>query len=215
LQLIVGLGNPGVEYESTRHNVGYRVLDELARRLGTRFRRETRQYAQAEVESDGEHLVLLKPLTYMNRSGQALRAWSARTGHRVTGQQAQEEGLVPIVVCDDLALPLGSLRIRSRGSAGGQKGLASLIEVLGGQEFPRLRLGIAGGDGVIPPEQWSDYVLEPFTSAEAEAVAELIVLATDALQLLLREGPAAAAARCNRRIKSSAGLTDGDLTPED
>jgi len=210
LQLIVGLGNPGAEYEATRHNVGYRVLDELARRVGARFRRDTRQYALAEAGSAGEHLILLKPTTYMNRSGQALRAWSARTGFRVTGRPAEEEGLAPIVICDDLALPLGSLRIRSRGSAGGQKGLASIIEVLGGQEFPRLRLGIAGGEGAIPPERWSDYVLEPFTGAEAEVAARLIVEAADALEVLISDGPAAAAARCNRRIRPGEGSTPGD-----
>lgn len=198
MQLVVGLGNPGAEYEATRHNVGYRVLDELARRRGLRFRRETGRYALAEDGTGEDRLVLLKPLTYMNRSGDALRAWAARNGRRVTGRR-EEEGLVPVVVCDDLALPLGSLRVRSRGSAGGQKGLASIIGAIGGGEFPRVRLGIAGGRGEVPPEQWSDYVLDPFTAAEEEVVGELVLLAADALETLLAEGPVEAAGRHNRR----------------
>jgi PTH1 family peptidyl-tRNA hydrolase len=200
VQLVVGLGNPGSEYAVTRHNLGFRVLDELAERCGLSFRLQKGRYLWAEGETELGPLVLLKPLTYMNRSGEALRAWSARNGVSVTGTGA-DEGLSPIVVCDDLALPLGSLRIRGRGSAGGQKGLESLIRVMGGEHFPRVRLGIAGGREPIPPEDWSDYVLEPFAPAEMEIVAELIPYAAEAVICLLAQGTYEAANRFNRRLE--------------
>lgn len=199
MQLVVGLGNPGADYSETRHNVGFRVLAELARRLGLEFAAPVGNYCLAEGETPFGNVVLLKPLTYMNRSGSAVRAWAARNRRLVSGRR--EEGcLTPVVVCDDLNLPLGSLRIRARGSAGGQKGLESVISQLGGELFPRVRLGIAGGDGAIPAAEWSDYVLEPFTAGEQETVTELITYAADALGYLLVEGPVQAAARFNRRL---------------
>ncbi len=203
MQLIVGLGNPGREYEDTRHNLGYLVVDELARRHGLAFGAGTPRYALAAGELAGGRAVLLKPLTYMNRSGGALREWAARAGERV-GAAAGAGAIVPVIVCDDIALPLGSLRVRAGGSAGGHRGLESIIAALGGGDFPRVRLGCAGGDGRVPPEQWSDYVLDRIPKDERQVVEELVVYAADAVEFLLEAGPAAAAARYNRTVRPGA-----------
>lgn len=171
LHLIVGLGNPGSPYGNHRHNLGFMVADELAGRLGLTFQRVGSKYDFARGEIPSGTLVLLKPLTYMNLSGQAVAAWSLDAGIAVTGEApetaaAAEPGaepgsepavptpaapdtrVRPLVVCDDLNLPLGSVRLRPRGSSGGQNGLASVIEYLGGEDFPRLRLGVAPGTGI-------------------------------------------------------------------
>ncbi len=181
-RIIVGLGNPGPRYARNRHNVGFMVLDALARRLKLDFQVEPGRWEVA----GGPELFLIKPLGYMNRSGEALRAWSRATSVPLTGapppprpaegveaegtEQVQvpaPSGLRPLIVCDDLALPLGSLRLRARGSSGGQNGLASVIEELGGQEVPRLRLGIAPLAAAVPPAEWPDYVLADFDPTEA------------------------------------------------
>lgn len=195
MQVVVGLGNPGREHAGTRHNVGWRVADALARRLGARFARVPGRYDAAEAATDGGRLVLLKPLTYMNLSGDALRSFAARSGVRL-GPPEAPGAVTPVVVCDDLNLPLGSLRVRPRGGAGGQKGLASILAALGSEDIPRVRLGIAPGGGV-PPADWSDYVLAPFTATEREVMAELVAEAADAVLCLLQEGVEAAAGRFN------------------
>jgi PTH1 family peptidyl-tRNA hydrolase len=212
--LVVGLGNPGFRYARNRHNVGFMVLDELAGRLKLPFEAVSSSYGLAESDS----VALLKPLTYMNRSGEALDAWTARTGRILTGlpdpgpevpaaDGAAEvppsvvTGLRPLVVCDDLALPLGSVRLRARGSSGGQNGLGSIIGHLGGDEFPRLRLGIAPLDGPVAPEAWPEYVLADFSATEAEAAAALVSWAADAVICWLAEGLEAAVSRFNRRIR--------------
>jgi peptidyl-tRNA hydrolase len=151
----------------------------------------------------------------MNLSGDAVRAWSLRNGVVVSGRPTDSEvptaadAVVPIVVCDDLALPLGSLRIRPSGSAGGQKGIASVIACVGGESFPRVRLGVAGGDGIVAPELWSDYVLSPFAPEEKDIAAALISRAADALELLLADGPRVAAERYNRTIRPDRSLPPG------
>ncbi len=219
MQLVVGLGNPGVAYAATRHNVGFRVLDEMACRRGLSFTRSGNLYAWTEEDSACGKLVLLKPLTYMNLSGSAVLAWAERSGVRlvgvlpaeadtaaVTGGDSGPDGLAttrvilnPIVVCDDLTLPLGSLRIRARGSAGGQKGLAAIIEAVGGQDFPRIRLGIGPQQRSLDPEDWSSYVLQPFAPEEDEVVAALVTCAADAVACLLVAGVQKASTTFNRR----------------
>lgn len=219
MQLIVGLGNPGRRYARTRHNIGFRVLDELADRWRVRFRTEARDYELATAERPEGTIWLLKPLTYMNLSGRAVTAWSRENGFSLRGSgsdgedggdvtdDTQRSGLhsaaamTPLVVCDDLALPLGSLRIRARGSAGGQKGLASIIRVVGSDEVPRLRLGIAGAGGEVRASDWSDYVLESFLPDERDAVEDMVERAATAVVHLLSYGVADAASRFNRRVK--------------
>ncbi len=208
MRLVVGLGNPGDEYARTRHNLGWRVADEFARRHGAAFRAVSPRCAVAEGRLPAGRVVLLKPLTFMNRSGAALLEWAARAGVTLRGR-AEAPGLAPIVVCDDIALPLGALRIRARGSAGGHRGLVSIIEALGGEEFARIRLGCAPAASAVPAAAWVDFVLSPLSDEESAAADELVAYAADALEALLQEGAAAAAGRFNRRPAPPAGSAAG------
>ncbi len=176
MKLVVGLGNPGRRYEATRHNVGFIVVGELAKkyfasRLKSRFQGET-----AEIDLDGEKALLLTPTTYMNLSGASVLA--ARDFYKIP----QEDLLV---VCDDLNLPLAKLRVRAAGSAGGQKGLEDIIRRLGTEEFARLRIGIG-----TPPDGWSwpDFVLSKFTKEEIPAMEQAVARAIEAIVVWAREG---------------------------
>jgi PTH1 family peptidyl-tRNA hydrolase len=215
LRLIVGLGNPGRQYRRHRHNLGFRVVEEVARRLGLVFGTTTATFTAAADRSSPPGVVLLKPLAYMNRSGQALRDWARTAGVAVTGRppaaDPDPEGtgggleptvpVRPLVVCDDLNLPLGSVRLRPEGSSGGQNGLASVIEHLGGQHFPRLRLGIAPGQGEIDPRRWADFVLADFAPDELAVAADLVDHAAAAVIFWLDHGLEDTVSRYNRRIR--------------
>ncbi len=192
VRLIVGLGNPGQEYRRNRHNLGFLVVEELARRLGLAFQPGAPSYLVARKKGQRENLVLLKPLTYMNRSGQAVDSWLRDTG---------VEGVRPLVVCDDLNLHLGSVRLRPSGSSGGQNGLVSVIEHLGGEDFPRLRLGIAPLDRDIDPADWPDHVLADFDPDEKAAADEMVAHAASALEFWLDHGLEPAISRFNRRVR--------------
>lgn len=181
--LIAGLGNPGPEYTNTRHNAGFQVVDWLAQRHRLPFRELRFQGIMASGKIAGQMVVLLKPLSYLNRSGpvvaQVLRAYSL-----------PPERL--LVVYDDLDLPLGSIRLRGQGSAGGHKGMISVIGSLGTQAIPRLRVGI----GHNPPGTDSEaYVLEEFTPEEADQVA--YDRAIEAIESVLADGINAAMNRFN------------------
>jgi PTH1 family peptidyl-tRNA hydrolase len=245
MQLVLGLGNPGPAYAATRHNVGFRCVEEVARRLGLPFVTPGPEYRLAEGEGPAGPLALLEPLTYMNRSGEALAAWAARTGWRLGATDAAIDAaetaaadadadtdtdadtalsptpptLVPIVVCDDIQLPLGSVRIRSAGSDGGQNGLASVLAVVGSRAVPRLRLGVGPRDAALDPAAWADYVLAPFTADEVAVADELVGRGADALLDLLVEGPERAASRHNRRVRLDApspspGVEDDGNLPD-
>ncbi len=201
-RLIVGLGNPGDAYRHHRHNLGFRVVEELARRLGLAFQSGGPSYLVAVDGGLRGRLVLMKPLTFMNRSGQAVAAWSGDAGVAVTGIPQAPAAVRPLVVCDDLSLPLGSLRLRPRGSSGGQLGLASVIDHLGGEEFPRLRLGIAPLDRDIDPATWPDHVLADFDPEELSAADDLVARAAAALEFWLDHGLEPAISRFNRRVRS-------------
>lgn len=183
--LVTGLGNPGPSYAQTRHNAGFLVVDALAARLGLRWKEVPYRALQAQGQAEGRRIVLLKPMTYMNLSGQAV-AGACRKLHLGPAEV--------LAVCDDLDLPPGRVRVRARGSAGGHRGLISLIQELGSQEFGRVRVGIgrppAGVDVV-------DYVLEPFTQAEAPALEAAVQLAGEAVLAILREGFEAAMNQVN------------------
>ena len=212
-RVIVGLGNPGAKYARNRHNVGFMVLEELARRLKLEFHSDLPSHQWAS----GEGCALIKPLTYMNLSGEALRDWSAVQGVELTGRPepkpeyddegqlvaeiAPVMGVRPLIVCDDLALPLGSVRLRAQGRSGGQNGLASAIEHLSGDVFPRLRLGIAPLAAPVPPEEWPDYVLADFAESEAEVEADLVDHAACALEFWLDHDFERTVSRFNRRIR--------------
>jgi peptidyl-tRNA hydrolase, PTH1 family len=177
VKLVVGLGNPGKEYEHTRHNIGFEVLDELARRGSAVFRKTWFVSARAaKVNVNGEDLLLVKAQTFMNRSGQAVRPLLKRRG-------LGPEDLV--VLLDDVELDRGRLRIRSKGSAGGHKGLESVIRELGTDEFVRVRVGI----GPRPPgEDLVAYVLGRFGKGERKDLVPAIEKAADAVERIVRDG---------------------------
>ena len=180
---VVGLGNPGLEYAATRHNVGFRVVDEVARRVRASAWRHA-YHALVARRSRGSALLLLKPGTFMNASGDALAAL------------CRGEELLPsecLVVVDDVELPLGQLRLRESGGPGSHNGLRSIVDRLG-EGFPRLRLGIRGGE---PWRDLADYVLTPFEPGEDQAVAGMIGRAADCVEEVLRVGIARAASRFN------------------
>ncbi|MBK6341717.1 MAG: aminoacyl-tRNA hydrolase [Flavobacteriales bacterium] len=166
--LIVGLGNPGPDYTGTRHNIGFQVLDHVAEAAGVRFAPD-RYGDRAELRHKGRTFLLIKPSTFMNLSGKAVRYWMDQEG--ITADRV-------LVITDDLALPYGVIRIRAKGGAGGHNGLTSIIELIGTEEFPRLRFGI-GSD--FPKGRQSDYVLSPWNEEERKTIAERIELASKAV----------------------------------
>jgi len=175
LKLVFGIGNPGFRYRKTRHNVGFMVVDELARRCGVRVKKRFCESVIGEGEADGGvGVVIAKPLTYVNRCG------GEYAGLLREYDLMLEEGLV---VCDDIALPLGRIRVRRGGSSGGHNGLESIIEEVGTREFPRLRVGIGEvvGDGV-------DFVLSRFNKGERGAIAGAIGRAAEAAVVWARYG---------------------------
>ncbi len=220
MRLVLGLGNPGPRYAPTRHNVGFRCVAEVARRLDLSFDATHPEYREAVGAGPAGPVTLLQPLTYMNRSGLAARAWARRHGAILGSGPWREDPLplptdpgrdpapwvVPVVVCDDIQLPLGSLRIRAGGRDGGQNGLASVIATAGGEQIPRLRLGVGPLQGEVPPAEWADWVLAPFAPAEGEAAAALVERGAEALLALLALGPGAAASRHNRRVRPGRDL---------
>jgi PTH1 family peptidyl-tRNA hydrolase len=183
---IIGLGNPGTGYAGTRHNLGFMVLDRLGVAHRLAFDRVLNRALVAEGELAGRDVVLAKPTTYMNLSGMA------------AGDIIREYDLEPadlLVVCDDLNLPLGRLRLRLKGSDGGHNGLASIVYSLGSSEFPRLRLGI----GPVGPEvDLVRFVLEPFKRGEEKAVEEMVEEAAACLEFYLERGGEEAMNRFNR-----------------
>lgn len=183
-KLILGLGNPGARYRRTRHNLGFQIVDELARRAGVAV---DRLECGALVGKD-DGVLLAKPQTYMNRSGHAARCLVERHGF------ASQDVLV---VYDDLALPLGRLRLRGKGGPGGHRGMESVLENLRTDEVPRLRLGIAPEDGAPPGEEQVEFVLEPFAEAEREAAREIVQRGADACQAWLEESLETAMNRFN------------------
>ena len=180
MKLIVGLGNPGSRYTGTRHNIGFEVIAELARRHAAGSPREKFQAELAEANIAGEKTLLMCPLTFMNLSGQAVQP--ARDFYKIENNDL-------LVVCDDFALPLGKLRIRAQGSAGGQKGLDDIIRRLGTDELPRLRIGI----GPLP-ESWeaANFVLGKFSKEESAEATEMVKRSADAVASWVRDGLAKA-----------------------
>ncbi|MGB6647961.1 MAG: aminoacyl-tRNA hydrolase, partial [Bacteroidota bacterium] len=170
LVLVAGLGNPGTLHRETRHNVGFLVLDSLAEKLGTTFGPGKGDYFLAGGAVGDREVVLLRPLTYMNNSGRAV-------ADLLEARPMPFEDL--LVVLDDFALPLGTLRIRPGGSDGGHNGLASVIEHLQTDQFPRLRCGI-GREDMPPGDPKEEFVLSPFDPTERTALREMISAATDA-----------------------------------
>jgi peptidyl-tRNA hydrolase, PTH1 family len=176
MKLVVGLGNPGRRYEGTRHNIGYAVMAELARRFGGGPPKGRFQGAVVEADLGGQKTLLLSPTTFMNLSGASVQ--EAKSFFKLA-----EEDL--LIICDDLNLPVGKLRFRARGSSGGQKGLEDIIRRLASEEFARLRIGV----GTAPEGwDWANYVLSKFTAEEQPVIEQAVRLAADAVAVWAREG---------------------------
>jgi PTH1 family peptidyl-tRNA hydrolase len=185
MKLIVGLGNPGRRYEGTRHNVGFIVVRELAKKYGVGTVKSRFQGETIDADLEGEKVLLLTPSTFMNLSGASVLA--ARDFYKIPLEEI-------LVVCDDLNLPLAKLRLRATGSAGGQKGLEDIIRRLGSEEFARLRIGIGQ-----PPNGWAwpDFVLSKFTKEELPDMELAVARAVEAAVVWAREGIRTAMNRYN------------------
>jgi PTH1 family peptidyl-tRNA hydrolase len=185
--LIVGLGNPGERYEWTRHNLGFMLVDLLARQAGAQVKRAECRALVGRAELEGRAVELVKPQTYMNLSGESVACLLRKRA-----------GLKPaadvLVISDDIALPFGALRLRPRGSSGGQKGLKNIIAALGTDEFMRLRVGIRPEH---PVGDTASYVLERFPKAQRDEVEKVLERATDALRAVIRDGIDKAMAQYN------------------
>ena len=185
--MVVGLGNPGAEYQDTRHNIGFRVLDELMRRWGSKYKPGKAEFLYFRHEDRDSEAILVKPLTFMNNSGYA-----------VEDALGQFEGTPAdlLVVVDDIALPIGKLRIRPAGSDGGHNGLVSIISVLQTDRFARLRCGI-GHEEIVPGDELPEFVLSPFEKSELAGVTGMIARAADAVEIFIHDGIDSAMRRCN------------------
>ncbi|MHB8842237.1 MAG: aminoacyl-tRNA hydrolase [Candidatus Aquicultor sp.] len=192
MYIIVGLGNPGTEYEATRHNVGFMVIDRLSKEYGIRLDRKSRLARWGEGTLAGENVVLLKPLTFMNNSGLAVR-------EILKGKDVELDHL--IVVYDDLDLEPGRIRIRPDGGSGGHKGIQSLVGQLGSGDFLRVRIGIGRPSG---RQDASDYVLKPFAKREREEIEFAIIKATDAITSIIQHGVERAMNEFNRKEEAEA-----------
>ena len=186
--LIVGLGNPGEEYENTPHNLGFMVIDRLAESHSIRVSRKENTSFVGLGETGGKQVALAKPQTYMNLSGPAVRGLLER-------YELKPDRL--IVVYDELDLPWGSMRIRMNGSAAGHNGVKSLIGSLGTNEFTRIRIGIHPGN----PVKGEQFVLAPFKRAQKQDVEETVGRAADAVEFIIAEGAAQAMTKYNRRAQ--------------
>lgn len=184
--LIVGLGNPGKDYVRTRHNCGFRAIDALAESLGCKIDKGKFQGLYAQTTYKGKKLFLLKPQTYMNLSGRSVLQLSSY--YSIPPQRI-------IVLFDDISLEPGRLRIRADGSAGGHNGIKSIIQELGSQEFPRVKIGV--GAKPHPEQDLADWVLSSFSAEEEKALSAALPHAADAALCILEKGIAEAANRYN------------------
>lgn len=188
MKLIVGLGNPGREYAATRHNIGFMVIDRLARRLGLAVEKKKFKALFGQGQINSEKVLLAKPQTYMNLSGQAvapLLRW-----HKLGPADL-------LVVYDDMDLPPGKLRIRPEGGAGGHKGMESIIMALGTEGFPRLRIGV--GKPEVPGFNGASYVLSRLTADDAKTFEESVDTAAEAIHCIVSEGLEKAMNEYNRK----------------
>ena len=188
MRLIVGLGNPGPEYEWTPHNMGFLAVDGIAERAGIRITRPEAKSYVGRGKFTGEEVILAKPQTMMNLSGVAVR---------MLLEKYECDPAEMIVLTDEVDLPWGMLRIRERGSAGTHNGLKSIVSALGSGEFIRVRLGIK------PEKIWGelrDYVLSKLSRADREIAGQMVTEATDAVELIITEGVGKAMSKFNRRV---------------
>ena len=184
--LIVGLGNPGEKYENTRHNVGFQVVDELAERQNAPVQKLKFKALTNLLTISGEKVLVMKPVTYMNLSGEAVHP--AADFYKIPPERI-------LVISDDTALDLGKLRIRTKGSAGGHNGLKNIIQHLGTDQFPRVRVGV--GQKPHPDYDLADWVLGKFQGEAKKVMDEAVKRAADAVECILKEGADRAMNRFN------------------
>jgi len=184
--LIVGLGNPGQKYEHTRHNMGFLTVDLLAEQLNVKLNKVKFKSAYNIVRFGGQKCLVMKPQTYMNLSGEAVH--EAAQFYKIPADHV-------LVIYDDVSLPVGKLRIRKGGSAGGHNGLKSIIQHLGTDQFPRIKVGV--GQKPHPDYDMADWVLSKFAGEDLKTITEAIRKAADAVECLIEEGPGKARDRFN------------------
>lgn len=184
--LVVGLGNVGGQYDNTRHNVGFRVADALAERQRIPIQRLKFRALTNTAELGGVKVLLMKPVTYMNLSGEAVR--QAADFYKIPPQRV-------LVISDDVALPVGKLRIRKSGSAGGHNGLKNIIEHLGTDQFPRIKVGV--GEKPHPGYDMADWVLGKFSGEDLKTIDAAVERAADAVEALLKDGAERAMSKFN------------------
>lgn len=184
--MIVGLGNPGKEYEHTRHNVGFRAIEIAAKSAGVKIDRLKFRALTRQATIAGQKVLLVEPQTYMNASGAAVSALA--TFYKVKPERI-------LVIFDDISLPPGRIRIRKDGSAGGHNGIKSIIQSLGSQDFPRIKIGV--GAKPHPDYDLADWVLSKFSSSEEKALAPALTHAAEAVEVVLKQGLDKAASAYN------------------
>lgn len=188
--LVVGLGNPGKKYENTRHNTGFLVMDTLCREHGVSCDRSRFRALTGEAVLGGKRVLLLKPQTFMNLSGEAVR--EAAAFYKIPPERV-------LVIFDDISLPVGTLRIRAKGSAGGQNGVKNIIAQLGSEQFPRIKVGIGGKPH--PDYDLADWVLSSFRPEEQEAMQDAAKRASAAVSELIEHGVPSAVQKYNGKGK--------------
>jgi PTH1 family peptidyl-tRNA hydrolase len=195
LYLIVGLGNPGLSYKHTRHNVGFMVLDFLGKKYRLKFEKDQGPSRTAQFSLEKRSVLLIKPLTFMNLSGQAVKA--------ITNKKRIYDLATMLVICDDINLPFAELRLRGSGSAGGQKGLLSIISQLGTSEFARLRIGIGTNFSDA-----ADYVLSPFLPPERKTLPLILEQAAAAVESFIMKGLDSTMNLYNKNILESKAIAN-------
>lgn len=179
MKLFVGLGNPGDKYKKNRHNIGFMVVDRFAERFGMSVKKKGYAGEYCECLVGGEKILLLKPMTYMNLSGNSVAMIESF-------YNIDKEDIY--VICDDMDLPLGKIRLRIKGGSGGHNGLKSIIAALGGQDFPRIKMGIGRNEKDSGENAVVNHVLGDFAKAEAADVEESIEQACNAMEMIIKEG---------------------------
>jgi len=188
---VVGLGNPGLKYEFTRHNIGFRIVDSLARNIEIEFKKAKSYYALISRGMISNHkVILIKPQTFMNLSGRAVS--KVVSYYKIPLQDL-------LIVYDDLNLELGQIRIRKKGSAGGHKGIESIMQYLNSEEIPRLRIGI-GNPSVNFNFNCVSYVLSNFNNDKKDKIGEVIKLSTEAIKIVIEDGFEKAMRKYNRKL---------------
>lgn len=188
MKLVAGLGNPGESYSRTRHNIGFMVVSALAKRLNVNFGTSKFKSTLGTAMMSGEKVLLAKPQTYMNRSGEALQA--AMAYYKLSNEDI-------VVVYDDKDLEYGRMKITPKGSDGGHRGIRSIIQHLNTQDFTRVRMGIGQPEH---NEDVADFVLKPFYNYQIKSLEEWVSIGADAVEVTLRDGPTKASNRYNRKL---------------